>query len=227
MQKQKNYLVYDGDETPAETGSLREQFEKENQIQEPPQKSPKKTKEENPTPKPATSKKKIIERFLIGLIVVVIILMIGTVALLLGGNTPPTIVTPNDNYGRLQTNILGNPSERQVFSYISQNNQAIITYFADVRETIVNNPEQLKTKATDYKKEVIADIDIFSSYRQIYVRYGGEALHDIYTERILNAFDLIKSVSEAESNEQAIQLANRFINRERELNTRAISALIV
>lgn len=227
MSKQKNYLVYDGDDDGITTGSLREHFEKDEDLE---------TAEEMPKPLDALKateekkkpiRKKTVEKILIGIIIVIVVLMIGTIGLLLSGERDTPIDIPNQTSGRISTNISNNPTARQIFSYISQNNQAIISYFSDVRETLVNNPEQLQTKLSGYRKEAVEDIDIFSSYRQIYTRYDGASLHDIYTERILNAFDLIKSVSEAESKEKAIEQANKFINKEKELNTRSIAALIV
>lgn len=230
MKKPKNYLVYDGEEGNVEPGSLREMFEKETtkteEVKEtpvPPTKIDTPNKEKTKKPK----NKKAIEKFLIGLIVVVIVLMAGTIALFFLGNDNTIINVPITEGGRIETNIVSNPTAKQTFGYISRNNQAIVTYFEDVRNLLLENPDDFDAKIDGYKKEVVEDIDTFSSYRQIYLRYNGESLHDIYIERVLNAFDLIKSVESAPNRDKAIEDANRFINKERELNTRSIAALIV
>lgn len=228
MKKEKSYLVYDSEEDLGKPGSLKEHFNANEQQQEEIVQKKEDSERVAPVQENKLKKKKTIEKFLSGLIMVVLALMLATIVLIFDNQSenPNPIDNSENTTGRVVAASERNPTARQVFTYIAQNNRVIASYLNDIRALVVEDGVGFNEKLEAFKQDAIVDIGAISSFRRIYATHHAEPVLDIQTERILNIFTMIKAIEESVAREQVIATTNKHINIEIELNARSLSLLI-
>lgn len=138
MDNKKKYIVFDEDEHSEHSESLRDIFEQEEtqefpSMPEEPSVQDSKEKAKNEKPTKEKNPKKIIEKFLIGLIVFASLAIIGVLALFFIGQPSEIIINADQQ------------TERALFDYTAEYSQKINGFYLEIKELLLEYRDDSKT----------------------------------------------------------------------------------